>query len=58
MPLIHLCNIYDEVGLGSKSLIEQLMKRYIVAAFEKNMLDIVLNSKKYLPIFLNQYANI
>ena len=58
MPLVHLCNIYAEVDLESQFFIEQWMIRYILLVFEENRLDILLNSKKALPIILNQYANL
>ena len=34
------------------------MIKYTRVAFEKNRLDILLNSKKALPIIMNKYANL
>ena len=34
------------------------MVKYIVVAFEKNRLNILLNPNKALPIILNKYANL
>jgi hypothetical protein len=56
--LVHLCNIYAEVGLEGQFFIEQLMIKYTEVAFEKNRLDILLNPKKALAIILDQYANL